>query len=680
MKNTIFFIIVLICNCYLIANAQSLSKSGDKDQLESCQEITNKKAIDLYAKACDKKKYPKKEERVHFLEQALTLEPDYVAANYLFGMEKIKTLIFDNKPFKPVEPYFKKVVQICPQYHSNPYYYLGFLYYEAEQYDSAKVYLKKFLDFKDDNDNKFDEKYDAFKIQAKEMLRYSKFYSEVFSHPVPFDPNPVNGICTAKDEYLPIISPDNQSMYFTRKMLVQNKDRVWATDKESEFFCVAKRDKTGQFDQGKPMLNPFNTNENEGGASLSIDSRHIYFTVCKDEGGTQLNCDIYYSDLQSDGQWSDIQKVPGINDPVAWDSQPTIASDGKTLFFASDRAGGKGGSDIYKTVRDASGMWSKPVNLGSVINTSGNEKSPFMHSDDETLYFSSDGQLGVGGYDIFYARKNEKGEWTTPNNLGYPINSTSDDLGFFVSTDGKLGYFATNNKEKVKGKSIGGWDIYSFPLYEGAQPDHVVILEGKTEDDGGRPLTGAKVEIKDVLTKKKIDAVVDSADGHYAVAVNLKKTKSVLVTVKKDEFAFNSQMVTFKDTTFTKPQKQDFVSKPIVVGQKYILNNIYYETNSAELKPESMIVLDDFVEFLNANPTVKIEIHGHTDNVGNDQSNKALSYDRAYTVLDALQRKGISKDRLVGFKGMGKSEPIASNDTEEGRAKNRRTEFVIIEK
>lgn len=680
MRNTIIITVGLIFLFIVAAFSQGKTKSKADSKLVSCQEMENTKAVELFDKANDKKKF-KKDERMKFLDQALALEPDYVDANFLFAMEKIKTLIYDNKPFKPAEPYFRKVVEICPQYHSDPYYYLGFIYYEEENYDSAKVYLKKYINFSDDDDKKFNEKYDAFLYQAKQMMKYAKFYSEIFKTPVPFDPNPVPGICSKRDEYLPIISPDDQMMMFTRRVPVLSKDKVWQSDAEAELFSYSMRNKKGEFEVGQPMKAPFNkSGNNEGGASLSIDNKHVYFTICKDEGGAQANCDIYYSDYLGEGDWSEIKQVPGINDPVYWDSQPSIAADGKTLFFASDRKGSLGGCDIFKTVRDETGKWSPPVNLGPVINTSGNEKSPFMHSDSETLYFSSDGQMGIGGYDIFYSRKNDKGEWTEPKNIGYPINNNTDDLGFFVSTDGNLGYFATNQRSKAKGKGEGGWDIYSFPLYKEARPDHVALITGKAKDNGTEPLEKVKIEIKDTKTKQKIDAVVDSVTGQYAAVINLKKTKEIIVTMKKENYAFSSQVVALKDTVFKKPTKVDVETKPISVGQTYALNNIYYETNSAELKKESMIVIEEFVEFLNANPTIKIEIQGHTDNIGDDKSNMALSSDRAFTVLEALQQLGVSKDRLVGFKGFGKNQPIATNDTEEGRSKNRRTEFVIVEK
>lgn len=645
-----------------------------------CQEIDNKKAKKAYEQGIDKKN--KKEQRLEFLKQAMELEPDYVDANFAFAEERIKTMIYEDSPFKPVEPYLKKVIEICPNYHSDPYYYLGFIYYEEENWDESAKYLKLFLNFKSDDDKKFSKDYDAFLNQAKQMLKYAKLYGEILNKPVPFDPNPVPGICTEKDEYLPIITADDEMMLFTRRQPYVNKDLVYQSDKELELFSYAKRDKiTGQFDKGKRMPYPFNKNGSEGGATMSIDNKHVYFTTCKDEGGATINCDIYYSDYVN-GEWTEAKKVEGINDPVYWDSQPSIASDGVTLYFASDRKGGRGGVDLYKTVKDAkTGIWGKPENLGPVINTANDEKSPFIHSDFETIYFSSDGQPGIGGFDIFYSRLGEDGKWSEPKNIGVPINTKGDDLGFFVSTDGHLGYFASNEPSRTKGKSVGKYDIYSFDLYKEARPQDVAFLKGKIEDKAQSEVKNFTVEVKDAVTQKVTKALVDSFSGDFAVVVNTKVKNDLIVTVKKDNYAFSSELVSKDSIKNSKPMKiANIVTDTIALNKTYTLNDIYYKTNSAELDPRSTIVIKEFVEFLKANPTLKIEIHGHTDNVGNPASNLALSTDRAFTVRDKLLESGIDEKRLVAFKGFGASRPIADNATESGRAKNRRTEFVIVGK
>ncbi|MBL7884701.1 MAG: OmpA family protein [Bacteroidia bacterium] len=671
MNIKIYFLTIVFAFSYYIGIAQ--------DE-KVCQEIDNKKAKKLYEQGIDKKN--KKEERLKFLQQAIEMEPDYVDANFAFAMERIKTLIYEDKAFKPVEPYLKKVYDACPKYHSNLTYYLGFIYYEEEKWEDAAKYLKEFLNFKSDDDTKFDKNYDAYLNQAKKMQRYAKVYGEIYKNIVPFEPTPVAGVCTEQDEYLPIITADDEMILFTRKSPYKSKNEVFESDKEIELFSYSKREKTtGQFTKGNRMPYPFNKSGGQGGATMSIDNKHLYFTICKDEGGAQANCDIYYSDFVN-GEWTEIKKVEGINDPIYWDSQPSLASDGITLYFSSDRKGGRGGVDLYKTIKDkTTGLWSKPENLGPTINTPYDEKSPFIHSDFETMYFSSDGHPGIGGFDIFYSRKGEDGKWSEPKNIGIPINTVGDDLGFFVSTDGKLGYFASNEPNRTKGRSVGKYDLFSFELYKEARPQDIAFIKGKIEDKAQKEMKSFTVEVKDAVTQKVTQAVVDSTTGDYAVVVTAKQKNDLIITVKQDNYAFSSQLVLKDSIKNTKPiTVANIEADTIAIGKKYLLDNIYYKTNSAELDPRSMIVIDEFVEFLKANPKIKIEIHGHTDNVGNPKDNTALSTDRAFTVRDKLLDKGIDEKRLIAFKGFGAMYPIADNSSEEGRRKNRRTEFVIVGK
>ncbi|MCW3102084.1 MAG: outer membrane protein/peptidoglycan-associated protein [Bacteroidetes bacterium] len=656
----------------------SLSSSGQDEA--KCQEIDNKKAVKAYEQGIDKKN--KKEERLAYLKQALELEPDYVDANYAYAMERIKTLIYADQSFKPTEPYFKKVIEICPKYHSNPYYFLGFIYYEEEKWEESAKYLKEFLNFKSDNDKAFDEEYTAYLKQGKEMLKYAKLYGEILLHPVPFEPYPVENISTERSEYLGMIAADDETMYFIRRMPYVSKDQLGESDKEVELFSYSKRDKaSGKFNKGSRMPYPFNKSLNQGSATLSIDNKHMYFASGNNEGGDQINIDIYYSDLVN-GEWTEPQKVPGINDPVYWDSQPTLASDGVTLYFASDRPGGMGGTDIYKTIKDPkTGAWSKPQNLGRTINTPYAERTPFMHSDFETMYFASDGQPGVGGLDIFYSRLDSAGKWTEPKNIGVPINTKGDDFGLFVSTDGHLAYFASNEPSRTKGRSVGKDDLFYFELYKEARPQGVSLFTTKIEDKSNAEKKNFTVEVTDAVTKKVTAGMVDSLTGDVVVAVNTKSKNDLIVTAKKDGYAFSSQLISKDSLNSSKPKKlAPIVVDTIAIGKTYALNDIYYKTNSATLDPRSSIVIEEFVKFLKANPTIKIEIHGHTDNVGKPEANLALSTDRAFTVRDILVENGIDEKRLLNFKGFGSSKPIADNSTEAGRAKNRRTEFVIVGK
>jgi outer membrane protein OmpA-like peptidoglycan-associated protein len=337
--------------------------------------------------------------------------------------------------------------------------------------------------------------------------------------------------------------------------------------------------------------------------------------------------------------------------------------------------------DLYVTVRDQkTNIWSTPKNLGPKINTSGNEKTPFIHSDSETLYFSSDGHFGFGGLDIFYVRKDEKGEWLEPENIGSPINGGTDDVGFFVSSDTKTGYFFSFDEGKVRGKGVGRFDLYNFDLYKEARPQAVAFIKGNIKDHVGNEISGAQVEIKNIKTEEKTYAVVDSVSGQFMAAVNLKKKDDILITVKKEEHAFSSKVISTKELSYDAPLKEIKMElNEAVAGKPFVINNIFYNTNSAELTTESKVVLRSFAGYLKENPEIKIEIQGHTDNVGNPKANEALSSNRAFSVKSTLEEMGISGSR-INAKGFGSSKPIADNSNEEGRAKNRRTEFMILEK
>ncbi len=656
-------------------------EDNDESPKQFCNEIDNKEALKLFEKATDKKKY-KKPERLDFLRKCLASEPDFAEANVAMGNEIVVHSKLENKSFAPAIPFFLKAISSCPQVHSEPYYFIGFNYYEETKNDSAIKYLEKFIKFKDDNDKKFAKDYEAEIYQAKEMIKYAKKESVLKQKIVPFNPVVVKGVSTPKDEYLAYISPDDKWCLYTRKVSAQSKSTVYATDKEREAFMISTRDNTGVFNVGEEMPPPFNTtNDNQGGCTITIDNKRLYFAMMRQEGGAQPNCDIYVSENIND-EWKDIKKLSAnVNHPIYWDSQPTISADGNLMYFASDRPNGYGGIDIYYTIRNLqTNEWSVPKNAGSKINTRGDEKTPFIHSDSETLYFSSNGHFGFGGYDIFYIRKDDKGQWQEPENIGYPINTEADDTGFFVSTDSKTGYFFSYNEGKMRGKGIGKYDLFSFDLYKEARPQETTFLKGELKDKVGNVIEGGKVEITNVKTKEKTLAVVDSASGKFMVAINIKKKDDVLITVKKNDHAFSSTIVKMQDATFEKQHEPIKIEvNEAIKGSSFVLNNLYYNTNSADMKQESQIVLDEFSTYLKENTTITIEIQGHTDNVGNASANQALSANRAYTVKAYLEEKGIDGKRVLA-KGFGSSKPIAENTTELGKSKNRRTEFLITDK
>jgi outer membrane protein OmpA-like peptidoglycan-associated protein/tetratricopeptide (TPR) repeat protein len=634
-------------------------------EIPDCAKTDNKKAKKLFEKAIDEYSSYRYNEAIKILRDIIEIEPEYAEPYYLLGTISIKKA---EKNLKAAKMYFKQAVELCPDYDIYAYYYLGDIYYGSEKYDSAAIYLKKFLE--DVDKIKSDKDYE----RADKMLKYSEFYTRMFKNPVPFNPKPLEGVSTQLDEYLPIITPDDEYCYFTRRTELPQQKTAWSSSdkKYKEKFMESER-KNGVFSEGEEMPEPFNINDNEGGATLTIDNKLLIYTICKYNENNYYNCDLYYSENLGNNQWSKIKNLSkNVNSPKTWESQPSISSDGKTIYFVSDRPGGYGGYDIYKTTKDANGEWSAPVNLGPSINTAGNEKTPFIHSDSQTLYFASDGWMGLGGYDIFYIRLGEEYKWKEPKNIGYPINSIYDDAGFFVSTDGKYGYFASN---KLKG--VGGWDIFYFDLYEEARPQKVLFIKGEVKDEKSNMPVKAKIELKNLRTKSISEIPIDENTGKYVAVVPLKN--DYLLTIKKEDYAYESKYLSAKDPVLEHPVKLDIQIKPIEVGASYQLKDINFATNSSTLTPESKSIIDGFIEFLIENPHVKVEIQGHTDDVGNDKDNLILSDNRARSVYEYLIENGIIPARL-SYKGYGESKPLVPNTSEENRAKNRRTVFVIKSK
>lgn len=631
---------------------------------ENCTQTGGKRTMKTFDKAVKAYHSHQNSLSIQLLNETLDIEPEFVDAYFLLGLIYID---INNIRPKPAMENFLKVVELCPNYDIYTWYYLAQLTYSAREYDSAYSYIQKFLE--DVDLIKSDEDY----AEALKILEYSKFYVDIFSHPVPFNPKPVKGISTSMDEYLPIISPDNEMALFTRKMKIPpRRDDLTPQVKYKEKFMYSMM-QDSIFDEGTMLPAPFNQNDNEGGATITIDNKELFYTLCQYSKNSQYyNCDICTS-KNKNGNWTPIEGIGAtVNQPDSWESQPTVTSDGKTLYFVSDRPGGLGGYDLYKTTRDSTGIWGQAINLGAPINTPGNEKSPYIHTDSQTLYFSSDGLMGIGGYDIFYSKLDKNKKWATPVNIGYPINSYDDDVGFFVSTSGRYGFFASN---KFEGE--GGWDLYYFDLYEQARPEKVLFIKGQLIADAHQSFKNTRIELKNTTTNDITAVPVDTVTGQYVAAVLFRN--DFVMTVKKKGFVNETKYIDHIKPRNSVPLNIVSNLKPIEVGVSYQLNDIYFEFNSTELPPESQTVLLEFFDFLNDNPKLKISIEGHTDNVGSEIDNQILSSNRAKAVYNYLIQMGISAERMV-YKGWGESKPVAPNTTKDGRARNRRTEFVILEK
>lgn len=578
------------------------------------------------------------------------------------GLNRMLNLATDN---------FEKVIDVCPSYDNyKAYYYIGKIYYEGGNLKGTYKYLSKYIQAVDE---------DEWLPKTKIMHQKCTAYQRLVNNPVEFNPEAVQGICTENDEYMPLISADGTYMLFTRR-LFKRKAGEFSQKLREEFHIsnFIKWDSAGYpvFDKSHQMPYPFNNDNNQGAASITIDNKTMFITVCKQiempDGRPYKNCDIYQTKKMY-GKWTEFEKLGnGINGITTWEGHPSISPDGKTLYFASYRPNGIGGIDIYYTTKDSTGNWSAPINMGKPVNTELNEKSPFIHPDNQTLYFASDGHAGVGGYDIFISRK-IKNKWEEPYNIGYPINTTKDESGFVVSTDGQFAYFSGNT---LKGK--GGHDIFGFELPDNARPHKVLFIKGQLTDGKGAMINNADIEIKNMNTNEISTALLDQSTGKYTIALSASEKENYIMTVKKPNYSFTSKIIsplnnTAKDILAI---ELNFAINELNIGAKTKLNNILFSTNSADITPLSKAMLDNFAEYLKENPHIKIRIEGHTDNIANASFNLKLSKRRAQKVYRYLVKKGIKRSRIT-YEGYGEMQPIADNDTEKGRAKNRRTEFVI---
>lgn len=664
-----FLFIAFLCLCLLPAFAQ--------EDADPCQQTMDKNSEKLFKKARDFQKNGKKEEALEIYDDILAEHPEYLNVNYYYALSyylpieanRYQAKTKDKSDYKKAMAAFNRMYNVCPYYKPHCNLYAARLAYFNEDFAEAIKFATVIVE----NPELFSAPKDTAKLgEAQLLIRKARFYDNILNHPVPFDPKPVPGISTDADEYLGTLSPDGEHFYFTRRKNVVDDSPFSHGEKVSKEFFSYSDKKNGHFGTGVPLPHPFNRALSEGSPTINITNDMLIFTKLVSTSGYH-NYDLYYSEF-IDGEWTEPKSLgPNINRPDSWESQASLSSDGKVLFFASDRPGTYGGSDIWYSQRNSDGTWRKPVNLGPTINTPENERSPFLHTDSKTLYFSSSGHDGMGGQDIFFSKLDEKNRWTVPTNIGYPINSENDEVDFFVSLDGKTGYFSSNNIDNQD------WNIYEFELYEEARPHMMMIVKGKvTADDGD--LEGATVEIRDTATNVIATGIVSANTGNYAVATEVKKEdpQPIIVTVKKEGHSYDSQIITpeqMQESIVTK----DAEVKAIEPGKVCDLRDIYYETNSYTLTQASKVVLALFIEFLKDNPTVKVEIQGHTDNIGNDDANQKLSEQRAKAVYDYVIGKGIPADRLR-YKGYGESQPIADNNTATGRAKNRRTVFLIYEK
>ena len=599
-------------------------------------------------------------EAERYLMRAVNLNEEYADALYLLA-----ELMLRKKELLKAEALYAKLYEVCPDYKPEVAYFLGLMYLERGRLAEAITLIQTFLDNP--------ERSFGLDEEAKQALVEAKLRQRLFNNPVDFDPQPVEEVSTPADEYLATISPDQRYLFFTRRSRKkQRRDGPAARVRMVEEFSRAQRLPNGKFSRGEPLASPFNQNFNEGGPSITADNTELYFTVCQNLDGYR-NCDIYYAEQDEFGYWTTPRSIGDhINRRDTWESQPSVSAEGKALYFASNRDGGYGELDLYVVERLPSGDWSKPRNLGPEINTKRNEKTPFIHSDSQTLYFTSDGHPGLGGFDVFYAKQLSDSLWDEPVNIGYPINGKNDDLGLFVSLDGRTAYFASN---KINDQN--GWDLFSFTLPVEARPQEVALISGTVKREGIESDTATRIQIRNLRTREVTEIKADAQTGRYAKVVNVdREPADLIVSVKKRGAAFSSRYISGDSLQSGGVSKAKLRLASLEVGREYTLNDIRFASNSYALDEVARRVIDEFVLYLKDNPGLSADIQGHTDNVGDDQSNLTLSRQRAKSVYDYVVSQGVDPQRL-SHHGYGEQRPIESNASEKGRAQNRRTVFVV---
>ncbi|MFI5150475.1 MAG: OmpA family protein [Bacteroidia bacterium] len=476
------------------------------------------------------------------------------------------------------------------------------------------------------------------------------------------------GINSAEDDYFPSVTADETMLLFTSRRAGSTGGKGSdGTYDEDLWYSEMLPDRSWG-----PVRNfgtPVNTPNNNAIASFTGDGQYVVCVRCGEEGGFG-SCDIYGASLKGK-VWSEPLNLGPVINSREWDSQVSISADGNTLVFASKRPGGLGQSDLWMAKKDSNQRWHKPFNMGSRINTSGSEDSPFLHPDGKTLYFSSNNlSPRIGGIDIYKSVQGADGIWSIPENLGYPVNSEKNDEHFVLAPSGLTGYFASD-----RSGGFGKEDLYKV-TFPAEKRTSLTTLVGFVTDAESKSPIGSEINIED-LEKGELVGSYLSNDASGKFIVILSPGRNYSITVNKKGYLFYSENFNIPADTRFKEIRKEIILQKIKAGNKIVLNNIFFDFGLSTLRPESDVEIKKLYKLMQENPAIKVEISGHTDNVGNDNANQILSLGRAKVVTDALVAKGIPATRIIS-KGYGKAQPVAGNDTEEGRQMNRRTEFKVL--
>ncbi|ACE06635.1 hypothetical protein Aasi_1325 [Candidatus Amoebophilus asiaticus 5a2] len=610
------------------------------------------KAIQLYKQASRVYLEKQYEKAIDLLKESIKKDKKFVEAYFELA------IIYKNlEKFKQAEQLLDKAKIYIPAKDVHLHYKISHLYYRIGAYKKAKTAFQRIP-----TESKKPKLLQAkiYILQQNLSLALEKIQRPLVFNPRKL-PTPLNQFAS---QYFPVLTVDQQTILFTALVNYAGRYR--------ENIYISYKDKFGKWTVPTSISEQINgITSNEGTCTISADKRTLVFTSCSREGNYGV-CDLYIS-YRKGTEWTKPQNLgPHINSK-GWQSQPSLSADGKILYFVSERKGNYGKNDIWKSTLQTDGQWSKPVNLGPVINSKAREISPFIHPNGQTLFFASNRTPSMGGFDIYYSNL-VNGEWTEPINLGYPINNHKDQASIFITADGKKGYYADGKRKDC--------NYHKSYIYEFDMPDNLIlmpksntvklkVLDAKTE----QPIV-AQVEVYDMdIDTCQQHLTLDSVDGEATITINA--DKEYLVHISKDGHLFEIKYISYKNQDHSPIiSEETVVLQPIEINQTKILKNVYFKYDEYSLNKKSYIELDRLVAFLKTNPDITIELEGHTDHIGSDEYNQQLSTKRAKAIYEYLLQAGIANDR-VNYKGYGKTRPIAPNDSQENQQLNRRVAFRI---
>ena len=616
--------------------------------------------------------------------QSQTYQPDHVNAKAIAMYEKAMQQLSDGM-IKDAVPFLLRSVALDSNY-LDAYLSLAGVYGELKNYSKSVEWYEK-VKSKDSNYFKiynlpysinlaglgrFEEALNAVNIFlsipniSERSLKSASYRKRCFEfavdykskHPVSdyaFAPvNMGDSINSEKSEYYPSVTFDDSLLVFTKRGEGFREDFMQSTLRN------------GVFSKATLINGDINNEPSKGAITVSSDGDWLIFAGNFHRGYGDFDLYISYATPQG---WSEPENLgPNINSGY-WDSSPCLSPDNRVLYFSSNRPGGIGGKDLYMSNRLANGKWGPAINMGPFINTIGDETAPYMHADNQSFYFTSDGLPGYGGTDLFICRRDANGDFSKPENLGYPINTIENEGSICISSNGLTAYYASDRAD-----TRGGLDLYTFSLREDIRPHKTLFVKGKVFDAKTNKGLPCAVELIDNSNNKALMRIQTDELGKYYIP--LPSGKDYTFTVNRKGYLFYSELYELSKKQSDSTYQKDIALQPVELNTITAFKNIQFQTNSYQLLPVSLIELDKLLQVLNDNPAVKIQINGHTDNTGKESDNLILSTNRAKSVVDYLVSKGIDLKRL-SFKGYGSSKPLADNVSEEGRSKNRRTEFEI---